>query len=71
MYFVDLSNCFYVLFQQSNEPGTVQFDNYKEFLLYVYNTIHASGKVDEIIDKVRSQPKTRPFDYNYNTQEGT
>ena len=26
--------------------------------------------MQEILDKVKAQPKTKPFDYNYNTQEG-
>ena len=48
----------------------MQFDDYKECLHYIYNSLRASGKLDEIIDIVKTQPKTKPFDFSYNTQEG-
>ena len=48
----------------------IYFENYKEFLKYCYNSQSASGKLEDILVKVKEQPKTKPFDYNYNTQEG-
>ena len=46
------------------------FDNYKEYLLYTYNSAHASGKIVEIIEMVRNQPRNVPFDFEFNTVEG-
>ena len=46
------------------------FDNYKEYLLYTYNSAHAAGKVVEIIEMVRNQPRNVPFDFEFNTVEG-
>ena len=46
------------------------FDNYKEYLLYTYNSAHAAGKVVEIIEMVRNQPRSIPFDFEFNTVEG-
>ena len=51
-------------------PDTIEFGNYKEFLLYIFNSVCSTGKLDNIIYKVKHQPKAKPFDYNYNTQEG-
>ena len=48
----------------------IQFESYKDFLKYFYKSLLDSGKLQEIVDKVKGQPKTKPFDYNYNTQEG-
>ena len=49
---------------------TIEFATYKEFLLYIFNSVRSTGKLDDVIFKVKHQPKTKPFDYNYNTQEG-
>ena len=49
---------------------TIEFDNYKEFLLYIFNDVRSTGKLDDVIYKVKHQPNAKPFDYNYNTQEG-
>ena len=49
---------------------TIEFGNYKEFLLYIFNDVHSTGKLDDVIYKMKHQPKAKPFDYNYNTQEG-
>ena len=46
------------------------FDNYKEYLLYTYNSCHASGKIVEIIEMVKTQPRNIPFDFEFNTVEG-
>ena len=55
----------YVLF-----ADTIEFTDYKEFLLYIFNSVHNTGKLDDVIFKVKNQPKAKPFDYNYSTQEG-
>ena len=44
----------------------VTFDNYQEFLKYTYNSLHAEGKIVEVIELV----KGKPFDYDYCTVEG-
>ena len=46
------------------------FDNYKEYLQYTYNSAHTSGKVVEIIEMVKTQPRNIPFDFEFNTVEG-
>ena len=46
------------------------FDNYQEFLKYTYNSLHAEGKIVEVIELVKSQSKGKPFDYDYCTVEG-
>ena len=48
----------------------MHFDNYKEFLLYCLNSMVAEGKVDEILELVKSQPKGKAFNFEMNTQEG-
>ena len=50
--------------------GVVSFENYKEFLLYTYNSIVAEGRLEEIIKTVREQPKGPAFNFDGNTQEG-
>ena len=59
-----------LLYPKKNFSDTVEFADYKEFLLYSFNSIRNTGKLDDVIFKVRNQPKAKPFDYNYNTQEG-
>ena len=51
--------------------GDMTFDNYKEYLQYTYNSSHASGKIVEIIEMVKTQPRHVPFDFEFNTVEGT
>ena len=46
------------------------FDNYQDFLKYTYNSLHAEGKIVEVIELVKSQTKEKPFDYDYCTVEG-
>ena len=46
------------------------FDNYKEYLKYVYNSAHAAGKICEIVEMVKNQPRNIPFDYEFNTVDG-
>ena len=49
---------------------SIEFADYKEFLLYIFNSVRNTGKLDDVIYKVKHQPEAKPFDYNYNTQEG-
>ena len=49
---------------------TIEFADYKKFLQYIFNFVQNTGKLDDVIYNVKNQPKTKPFDYNYNTQEG-
>ena len=46
------------------------FDSYQEFLKFTYNSLHAEGKIVEVIELVKSQAKGKPFDYEYCTVEG-
>lgn len=48
----------------------MRFDNYREFLLYVYNSLMSEGKIEEIVQDVKQQPKGPAFDFDKNTQEG-
>ena len=48
----------------------IAFDNYRDFLVYVYNDLESLGKWTEIIELVKSKPKGQPFDFQYATQEG-
>ena len=50
--------------------GEIAFDNYVDFLKFVYNMIKIEGKIDEIIVMIKTTPKGRPFNFQYNTQEG-
>ena len=50
--------------------GELQFESYKEYLKYVYNSAHAAGRICEIVEMVENQPKNIPFDYEFNTVEG-
>ena len=54
-----------LLFQRPQNLKTT-----KSFLLYIFNDVCSTGKLDDVIYKVKHQPKAKPFDYNYNTQEG-
>ena len=48
----------------------VTFDNYQEFLQYTYNSLHAEGKIVEVVELAKSQTRGKPFDYDYCTVEG-
>ena len=48
----------------------MSFASYKEYLQYTYNSAHASGRIVELIELVKNQPKHIPFDYEFNTVEG-
>ena len=53
-----------------NISDEIAFDNYVDFLKFVYTMTKSEGKVDEIIHMIKTTPKGRPFDFEYNTQEG-
>ena len=36
----------------------------------MYNSAHAAGRICEIVEMVKNQPKNIPFDYKFNTVEG-
>ena len=48
----------------------ISFDNYQEYLRYTYNEAHESGRIVEIIETVKNQPRNIPFDFEFNTVEG-
>ena len=48
----------------------LHFNDYKEYLQYVYNNLMNTGKITETIELIRQQAKSKPFDYEFNTQEG-
>ena len=48
----------------------ISFDNYLEYLRYTYNEVHESGRIVEIIESVKNQPRNIPFDFKFNTVEG-
>ena len=48
----------------------IHFSDYKEYLQYIYNSCMASGQIPETVEVVRQQPRGKPFDYSFNTQEG-
>ena len=54
----------------NNIPKSIDFANYKDFLLYMFNSVHSTGNLNDVIFKVKHQHKAKPFDYNYNIQEG-
>ena len=56
---------------RSSSISEIAFDNYKDFLVYVYNDLETQGKWNEIIEMVKNKPKGQPFDFKYATQEGT
>ena len=62
--------CYFSKYIAIVSDATIEFASYKEFLLYIFNNVRSTGKLDDVIFKVKNQPKTKPFDYNYNTQEG-
>ena len=54
----------------STFSDTIHFDNYREFLLYTFNSMIAEGKVQDILDMVKAQPKGKSFNFDLNMQEG-
>ena len=48
----------------------IRFDDYQQYLRYTYNQAHESGRIVEIIEMVKTQPRHIPFDFEFNTMEG-
>ena len=46
------------------------FDNYQQYLKYTYNDAHENGRIVEIIEMVKTQPRNIPFDFEFNTVDG-
>ena len=68
LFFSDL--LFMQPFKNNNISGEMSFENYKEYLQYTYNSAHASGRIVEIVEMVKTQPRNMPFDFEFNTVEG-
>ena len=43
---------------------------YLELLKYSYNSLHASGKIVEVVEMIKSQKRREPFDFEGNSVEG-
>ena len=48
----------------------LHFEDIDEYIQYIYNTCMANGQITETVELIRKQPKAKPFDYDFNTQEG-
>ena len=48
----------------------IRFENYQQYLKYTYNEAHDSGRIVEIIETVKNQPRNIPFDFEFNTVDG-
>ena len=48
----------------------IQFADHIEMLKYAYNSISASGRLQDGLNLVRSQKRMVAFDYQFATQEG-
>ena len=48
----------------------MHFDDYQQYLKYVYNSLLENGQVSEVIEVVKNQKNGKPFDYEFNTKEG-
>ena len=48
----------------------IRFDDYQQYLRYTYNQAHECGRIVEIIETVKNQPRHIPFDFEFNTVEG-
>ena len=51
--------------------GPPEFDNHVEMLKFAFNSISASGRLDDGLNLVRSQKRMVAFNYQFATQEGT
>ena len=45
--------------------------NYLELLKYTYNSLHANGKIVEVVEMIKAQKRKEAFDFEGNTVEGT
>ena len=50
--------------------GTPEFDDHVEMLKFAFNSIAASGRLDDGLNLVRSQKRMVAFDYQFASQEG-
>ena len=48
----------------------MHFSDYAEYLQYTYNSCMGNGQIPEVVELIRKQPRAKPFDYKFNTQEG-
>ena len=48
----------------------MHFENYREFLLYHFNSLVAEGKTVEILQAIKAKPRGQTFDFELNTLEG-
>ena len=48
----------------------MHFENYREFLLYHFNSLVAEGKPGEILQAIKAKPRGQTFDFELNTLEG-
>ena len=53
-----------------NISDYIQFDDYKEYMKYVYKTLLDNGQLSTVIELVKTQKSGKPFDYEFNTKEG-
>ena len=51
-------------------PEPMHFENYREFLLYHFNSLVAEGKPIEILQAIKAKPRGQTFDFELNTLEG-
>ena len=47
----------------------IHFDDYKEYMKYVYKTLLDNGQLSAVIELVKTQKSGKPFDYKCNTKE--
>ena len=53
-----------------NISDYIQFDDYKEYMKYVYKTLLDNGQLSAVIELVKTQKSGKPFNYEFNTKEG-
>ena len=53
-----------------NISDYIQFEDYKEYMKYVYKTLLDNGQITEVIELVKSEKNGKPIDYEFNTKEG-
>ena len=46
------------------------FESNEEYIQYHYNSLSASGRINEVVDLVKSQKNLKYTDYNFLTEEG-
>ena len=53
-----------------NISDYIQFDDYKEYMKYMYKTLLDNDQLSAVIELVKTQKSGKPFDYVLNTKEG-